>query len=176
MQAPPDFLERAMRWMVEERVAAVFGRVRQVKAVSTADRWRGRHLFHLFDASSVNRQASLATTCCLLRLSAVRAVGNFNESLREREDYELGERLINTGFEVIFDPELFCLETRSNTVREVLSRYARWNLQDRTLTPREYRRQIGYAYKGLLPRDWQERDIPAAMITLLLPHYLFWRR
>jgi len=60
MEAPPDFLERAMRWMSDERIAAVFGPVRQVKAVSTADRWRGRHLFRLFDASRVNRQASLA--------------------------------------------------------------------------------------------------------------------
>jgi mycofactocin glycosyltransferase len=176
MQAPPDFLKRAMRWMGDERVAAVFGPVRQVKAVSTADRWRGRHLFHLFDCSSLNRQASLATTCCLLRLSAVRGVGNFDESLREREDHELGKRLINAKFEVVFDPELFCLETQSNSVKEVLSRYARWNLEDRRMTLREYGRQIGYAYKGLLPKDWRERDIPAAMITLLLPHYLFWRR
>ena len=50
-----------------------------------------------------------------------------------------------------------------------------WNLGDRPMTLREYRRQIGYAYKGLLPKDWRERDVPAAMITLLLPHYLFWR-
>jgi hypothetical protein len=111
-----------------------------------------------------------------LRLSAVRAVGSFDERLREREDHELGERLINGGYEVVFDPELFCLETRSNTVREVLSRYARWNLEGRPVTLREYRRQIGYAYKSLLPKDWRERDMQAALITLLLPHYLFWRR
>ena len=176
MEAPPDFLGRAIRWMSDEKVAAVFGPVRQVKVVSTADRWRGRHLFHLLDPLKVNRQASLATYCCLLRLSAVRAVGNFDESLREREDCELGRRLIDAGFEVVFDPELFCLETRSNTVKDVLSRYARWNLEDRRMTLPEYGRQIGYAYKVLLPKDWRDRDVPAAMITLLLPHYLFWRR
>jgi hypothetical protein len=174
MEVPPNYLERALQWMTDERVAAVFGPVREAKALSTADRWRGRHLFHLFDSSRVNRQASLTTACCLLRLSAVRAAGNFDERLREREDHELGERLINAGFEVVFDPELFCLETQSNTVREVLSRYARWNLEDRPMTLREYRRQIGYAYRALLPKDWRQRDIPAAMITLLLPHYLFW--
>jgi hypothetical protein len=87
-----------------------------------------------------------------------------------------GRRLTDAGYEVVFDPELFCLETRSNTVSEVLSRYARWNLQDRPLTLREYRRQIGYAYKSLLPKDWRERNFPAAVIALLLPHYLFWRR
>ena len=150
--------------------------MRQVKAVSTADRWRGRHLFRVFDASKVNRRASLATGCCLLRLSAVRAVGNFDESMRERDDHELGKHLINAGFEPVFDPDLFCLEARSNTAREVLSRYARWNLEDRPMTLPEYGQQIGYAYKVLLPKDWRERDIPAAMITLLLPHYLFWRR
>jgi glycosyltransferase involved in cell wall biosynthesis len=175
-EAPPDFLERAMRWVRDERVAAVFGSVRQVQAATTADRWRGRHLFRLFDASRVNRRASLATTCCLLRLSAVRVVGNFNESLREREDQELGERLINAGFEVVFDPDLFCLETRSDTLGEVLSRYARWNLENSSMTLSEYRRQITYAYKVLLSKDCQERDLPAAMITLLLPHYLFWKQ
>jgi mycofactocin glycosyltransferase len=175
MEAPPDFLERAMRWMADERVAAVFGPVNQMAISTAAHRWRARHLFHILDPSKINRQASLATYCCLLRLSAVRAVGNFDESLREREDRELGRRLINAGFSVVFDPELFCLETRSNTMREVLSRYARWNLDDRPMTLREYRWQIGYAYKHLLPKDWRERDISAAMITFLLPHYLFWR-
>jgi hypothetical protein len=160
--------------MDDERVAAVFGPVRQTKAITTADRWRGRHLFCLPDPLKVNRRASLATYCCLLRLSAVRAVGNFDESLREREDRELGGRLIDAGFSVVFDPELFCLETRSNTVGEVLSRYARWNLEDRQMTLREYRRQIGYAYKAMLPQDWREWDVPAALITFLLPHFLFW--
>ena len=173
MEAPPDFLERAMRWMDDERVAAVFGPVRQVQVVTIADRWRGRHLFRCFDSSEINRRASLATGCCLLRLSAVRAVGNFNERLREREDQELGDRLINAGFEVVFDPDLFCRETGSNTLSEVLSRYARWNLENSSMTLREYGRQIAYAYKVLLAKDWQAHDLPAAMITLVLPHYLF---
>jgi mycofactocin glycosyltransferase len=183
IEAPADFLERAMRWMADEKVAAVFGPLRQTQPRTAADRWWERHVFRLDlrdplcrNRSEVNRYADLATGCCLLRLGAVRAVGNFDESLREREDFELGKRLIDAGFSVVFDPELVCLETRWNTLGEVLSRYRRWNIrEDRPMTLREYRGWGGYAYKSMLPKDLRERDIPAALITLLLPHFLFWR-
>jgi glycosyltransferase involved in cell wall biosynthesis len=173
---PDDFMVGASRWFVDPSVAAVFGRIWQSDARCVSDRWRGRHLFKMQEGMAVQHRALLATYGCVLRRNAVLQVGNFDPSLRHSEDAELGQRLLAAGFDVVFDPSLHVVSGVTNTVRQVLERYWRWNAgtgEDTSL--RGYAKQIWYATKVMAMRDLRDGDLLSVMISLFSPHYQFWR-
>lgn len=170
----PDFSAKAMAWFSEERVGAVFARITQPPAADLANRWRGRHLFKMDAAYAVNRRGSLCTGLCLLRRSAVEAVGGFDAKLRCDEDADLGKRLLSAGWEVIHDPELTASALRANTITEVLERYARWNFPQ-GLRGRVWLRQLAYTLKVMVRKDLRQRDPLAAVLSLSSVLYP-WRR
>jgi GT2 family glycosyltransferase len=161
-------------WFTSDGIAGVFGCVNCGAVVSVADRWRERHLFQSSLTLEVRHHASLATWCCLVRKSAVEKVGGFNATLRAGEDADLGERLLAAGFDVVFDPQLKATSVLSNSVMEVLERYARWNTLSR-MSARGYLRQLNYALKVMAVKDLKARDPLGACISLLAPHYQFWK-
>jgi biofilm PGA synthesis N-glycosyltransferase PgaC len=170
------FLEFALPWFKNERVAAVFGWVKDVAGRTAANRWRARHLFGSHLVHKVTHSASFATTCSVVRKSTVQHVGGFNAALRGGEDADLGRRLLGDGFDVVFDPNLFSTTFASNSSSEVLERYARWNSLER-MSLHNYMRQISYALKVMVPIDIKAKDPLAAVISLLAPHYQFcWSR
>lgn len=172
----PDFIERASPWFNAANVAAVFGRICQDDNSTAVLRWRGRHLFKTEDSLAVNRYASLATYGVLLRKSHVLAVGNFNPGLRHSEDADLGKRLLAEGYEVVFDPQLHVIAITGNSLGQVLERYWRWNAgKDERVSWKEYLKQMVYSVKVMARQDWESGDIFAVPISLLSPHYQFWR-
>jgi glycosyltransferase involved in cell wall biosynthesis len=175
LELDQHFLENAMPWFRESSVAAVFGYVKEVGPPSAANRWRGRHLYHSHLQQLVSREASLASGCFVVRKSAVEQVGGFKVNLRDGEDADLGRRLGDAGYNVVFDPCLFAYSFSSNTVWQVLERYARWNKRGRMST-RDYARQIAYTLKVMVRADLKQRDLVCAGISLLCPHYQFWFR
>jgi GT2 family glycosyltransferase len=156
-------------------VAAAFGFITQPPTRNTIERWRGRHLFKGMTATEPQHGASLATSGALMRLSAVQRVGGFDATLREAEDADLGERLLAAGFDVIFDPKLFVTATKTNTLREVLERYTRWNTRT-PMSVRDYVRQIFYSIKVMAREDLRAGDPLAALISLASPHHQFWSK
>jgi glycosyltransferase involved in cell wall biosynthesis len=168
------FLENALPWFRNDLLAGVFGRVNGGSLLSVADRWRERHLFRSSLTLEVRHYASLATYCCLVRKSAVEKVGGFSATLRAGEDADLGQRLLAAGYDVIFDPQLIGTSIVSNSVMEVLERYTRWNTLSK-MSARGYLRQINYALKVMVVKDLKARDPLGACISLLTPHYQFWR-
>ena len=173
---PPDFLRRALTWMREERVAAVFGPVQASAPRNARDRWRARHLFKAGSIGPLHRAASLATGGVLLRKSALLQVGNFAAGLRQSEDAELGRRLLAGGFEVLFDPELKVLALGQNSLRQLLERYGRWNAaRERPPGLANYLKQVSYSIKVMAREDLRERDPASAAISFLCPHYMFWK-
>jgi glycosyltransferase involved in cell wall biosynthesis len=168
------FLENAMPWFKSDGIAAVFGRVYGGAAFGAADRWRERHLFQSSLSLDVRHHASLATGCCVVRKSAVEEVGGFNATLRGGEDADLGERLLAAGFDVIFDPQLKATSGLGTSVMDVLERYARWNTLSR-MSAQGYLRQLSYAVKVMAVKDLKARDPLGVCISLLAPHYQFWK-
>jgi glycosyltransferase involved in cell wall biosynthesis len=174
MMLHPSFLQTALPWFNDDRVAAVFGWVKNGGQPTLANRWRGRHLFRSDEQlHSAVHGASLATTCSVIRKSAVETVGGFDLRLREREDYELGERLLRAGFDVVFDPALWAVSEKSETVWQVLERYARWNARE-PFGLRAWLRQIAYAWKVMAVADLRAKDALSALISLFSPYYQFW--
>lgn len=170
------FVEKALSWFAEDRVAAVVGGITQPPAHNLAERWRGRHLFKVGSAQNVRRGVSLATWGTLVRASALRQVGGYDPRLRHTEDGDLATRLLSAGFDIIHDPTLQVISLASNTVFEVLERYWRWYAGTaETVCWRGYWRNIGYSIKAMAAQDLREGDPLSVPVSLVTPHYQFWR-
>jgi glycosyltransferase involved in cell wall biosynthesis len=175
-ELPAHFAAQALPWFDDPRVAAVYGPIRPGQVRSLADRWRARHLFKLGQPWAVRHGAPLSTWGCVLRRSAVLAVGNFDAALRHSEDAELGRRLLDAGFDVVFDPALHVTSTISNTPLGVLERYWRWHAGEREqVSLAGYARQVWYSLKVLACRDLASGDPLAVALSLACPHYQFWK-
>jgi glycosyltransferase involved in cell wall biosynthesis len=172
----PDFVERATAWMASPTVAAIQGRMQPGPQEGLVDRWRSRHLFKCTTPAPLLRRAGLMTAGCLLRGAACEAVGGFNPALRHSEDADLGDRLLSEGWDVVADPALGMRCTVSNTARQVLERYWRWNagVEEQTSWI-GYVRLIAYAVKCMAVADLRAGDPAALGLTLVAPHYQFWR-
>jgi glycosyltransferase involved in cell wall biosynthesis len=170
----PDFAENALRWFDDPRVAAVCGVIRGLHAETVAERWRNRHVFREDLPARTSDDALLATWGFALRRSAALAVGGFDPALRFGEDADLGRRLLQAGHRVVGDAEVVTVSLARNTIAEVLERHWRWN--HTTENPRAYLREIAYACKVMARDDLSRGDWPAAVLSLLSPHYPLLRR
>lgn len=173
---PAGFVEGALKWFDDPNVAGVFGRIWQDHATCLADRWRGRHLFKVSELMGVRHQAVLSTWGCVMRKSAVMAVGNYDRALRHTEDVELGSRLTGKNYDVVFDPDLHVISRVTNSMGQVLERYWRWNAGVREeVSLARYARQVSYSLKILALRDLREGDPLSVPVSLFSPHYQFWK-
>ena len=112
----------------------------------------------------------------MLNRTAVLKVGNFDANLRHTEDADLGDRLLSAGYDVVFDPALHLSATSTNSVWALLERYWRWNAgAPETITWRAYLQMIWYSLKVMVPQDLGARDPWGTTISLIAPHYRFWR-
>jgi glycosyltransferase involved in cell wall biosynthesis len=172
----PDFVERALPWFNDAKVAAVFGRISQHPARNAVERWRGRHLFKLDMSFTVQHQSVLITYGTLLRKAAVEAVGGFDPLLRHSEDSDLGHRLAAADWDVVFDPSLPVISIAPNSLAQVLERYWRWYAgKDERISWKGYFKQVVYSLKVMAPQDFQAGDPLGIPISLLSPHYQFWK-
>jgi hypothetical protein len=84
-------------------------------------------------------------------------------------------RLLNAGYEVVFDPSIRAASLTSNTISEVLERYWRWNVDaGGSISLCDYLSQISYSIKVLALQDLKAWDPAAVLISLAAPHYQFW--
>jgi len=114
LKLSPLFLENALRWFKQDRIAAVFGEIRDESVALVGNRWRNRHIFRADRVQRVQHFSSLLTACSVIRKSAAEAVGGFNPELRAAEDADLGNRLLCAGFDIVSDPELWASTTKKN--------------------------------------------------------------
>jgi glycosyltransferase involved in cell wall biosynthesis len=173
LKLSPSFLENALHWFKQDRVAAVFGEVRDESVALLGNRWRNRHIFRVDRVRRVQHFSPLITGCSIVRKSAAEAVGGFNLELRAAEDADLGDRLLRAGFDIVSDPELWASTAKKQSVWEVLERYARWNRSDK-FGVCDYLRQIVFSVKVMAREDLRANDPPSVFVSLLSPHYQLW--
>lgn len=174
---PPNFAEALLPWFEDGNVAGVCGRIDQAPPRTTADRWRARHLYRLNSplAQTVRRKMVFQPFGAIVRRAHVLDVGNFDATLRHAEDAELGARLLAAGRDVIYDPALAACSISSDTVATALERYWRWNGGARVnATWRDYLRNFRYTLH-LAVADLRARDPASAVISLMVPHYCYWK-
>ncbi|HVU37075.1 MAG TPA: glycosyltransferase [Opitutales bacterium] len=173
---PADFAGRALaHFQNAPRLAAVHGWFMQSAAGDVVQRWRSRHLFAR-PVETLQRYAVHVTAGCVVRRSAVLAVGNYDAALRAGEDAELGRRLQAAGWEVWLDPDLGIECLTRDTRNSVFERYARWNETEAPAADaqlgRDYLKRLAYAVKVLARRDIRAGDWAAVPLSLALPQYL----
>jgi GT2 family glycosyltransferase len=111
-----------------------------------------------------------------VRKSAVVSVGNYNPLLRHSEDAELGERLLAAGYDIVFDPSAAVICNVQNSLVQVLERYWRWYAGvDEATTWIGYIRNVIFSLKVMARQDLMNRDFGAVVISLICPHFQFWK-
>jgi len=173
---PLDFVSQLLPWFDDPRVAAVYGYIQDPLPLGVVSRWRSRHLFKANHDMLVLHQAPLITYGTLVRKSAILSVGNFNPEMRHTEDADLGERLIAAGYDIVFDPSapVFC--NVQNNLFQVLERYWRWYAgAGEVVSLHSYLKNIVYSLKYMVWLDFSCRDPLCSLISLICPHYEFWR-
>ena len=173
------FVEGALRWFARDNVAAVFGALVQQEPTTVAHRWRGRHLFKHCSAYLETHSEYFATYGAVVRKSAVMQVGNYNPGLRDNEDGDLGARLRAGGYELISDRNILIFEVATDSVGRVLERdwrWRRWNGgrgEDRSWGG--YLRSALRSVSDMAKEDLRSLDFGSVPVSLLSPHYRFWR-
>ena len=104
------------------------------------------------------------------------AVGGYDPRLRHTEDADLGVRLLEAGYDIVGDPDLHVECISSNTLGEVLECYWRWYAgANEEAHVGAYWKTIGYSIKSMAVADLRAGDPRGVPISLLCPHYQFWR-
>lgn len=171
-----DFIAKALPWFKSEEVAGVFARIVGPSPVNAVERWRARHLFGEDRCSTVVHGASLITTACVLRRASVLKTGNFSSHLKHSEDFDLGQRLLTAGWDVVQDPALKVLANKPDSLLSVLERFWRWHAgTEPGASFRSWCKMLSYAVKVMMHEDLRASDPLAAGISFLLPHYQVWR-
>lgn len=171
-----DFVAQSLNQFRDPKVAAVYGRFVQGEPGNVLERWRGRHMFKSNAHLELSLSESLITAGCVLRKSYVLNAGNYDPSLRHSEDVDLGLRLTSLDHKIMFDPCLEICDITSETLPHLLERYWRWHAgKDEGLDLLAYLRQVSYSIKTMASQDIQAGDLLAAVISLISPHYQFWR-
>ena len=108
----------------------------------------------------------------IVRKSAFVAAGGFNESLRYKEDQEMGKRLEKIGYFVIGDPNIKVFPTKSNGLLELMERYSRWymDINDKP-SIRGYLHNISASFRPMIEEDIKDGDYLAIFISVLVPHF-----
>ena len=176
---PSDFLARAMTHFVDDKVAAVSGKIANHSSQrGIAARWRGRHLFkEQHDFGKIPKETkNLTTYGTLMRTQSIIEVGNFDSSLKHSEDQELGRRLIKAGYRIIGDPELTVYSIREESWHSVLERYWRWyGGVEESISLSGYVHAIRSSINPMTISDLRNGDILVAILSLYCPHYGFMR-
>jgi hypothetical protein len=167
-----SFIEKASIHFEDPKVAAVSGTLRSPSQTNAIDRWRSRHLFRETRIPKVAEPCEMLITYgTMMRRSAIKEAGNFDKNLRYKEDQELGERLAKIGYFMIGDPKIKIYPVLSNTLSQVLERYARWYMDpDETPSFSGYWHNLKASIKPMMQEDLRERDWKSACISLLVPH------
>ena len=173
----PDFLKKALCHFENKVVASVSGRIVGEKPITSVDRWRGRHLFKedvVFPAPGPD--VMLITYGTLVKRAPIIEVGNYNAELRHTEDNELGLRLMEAGYEIWGDADLIVTSLVHNTLRQVLERFWRWNAgKNARLSLATYWHDFKGSIRPMAASDLANGDWGCACISLLSPHYRFWK-
>ena len=163
--------------MKKKNIAAVFGSLTQYPPRNAAERWRGKYLYKEDqDLAEIQYNPPLITFAAVMKKSVVLEVGNFDRKMKHTEDLELGMRLKNASYSVLADSRCRCLTLESCSAYSILARYWRWNAGVKNdISILGYLKKINFSLKEMVYKDLKDGDWKRALISLLCPHYEFWK-
>lgn len=171
-----DFLEQCMPLFHDHNIAAVVGNISQGVIRNSADRWKAIYLYKENRKDEQIREGDFITFGAIVRKSTILKIGNYNPNLTHSEDLDMGKRLTNLGFKVLFNPEAKVMTMHSESIATVLERYWRWYAgENEEVSLKQYLLNIYFSIKVMAWNDLKDFDILRAFISLICPHYQFWK-
>lgn len=174
---PNDFAEIAIKQFCDNRVSACFGRIlNDHNLTDLFSNWRARHLFgenKPFN-KNIHQVNCLITYAVLLKKEHILTVGNFNPSLKQCEDQELGEKLIAQNFKIISDPNLLTFSIKKESLKSLCIRYSRWQ------SNYNKSRSIAFEFYDFLKvcllifarEDMKDKEYKCLFISFCVPFFL----
>jgi len=168
-----NFIEKALLDFKSKKISAVFGKiVGKHEHKDACSRWRERNLFletYPF-AKEPYRVFSLSTYAVMIRKSHAKKTGNFDKKLRRFEDHDLGERLLAKGYEILFNPNLFCVSNRKEDLYELATRVDRWySPSNEELNFKSCLDLLKTSFFIWLKKDIESEDYRGILISLCIP-------
>lgn len=172
-----QFVDRALHHLTDQSVSACFGRI--VNDQSLQDPisiWRSRHLFRESEPyrSDIHNVDTLITYAVLLRKEHVIKVGNFNPKLKECEDQDLGEKLLDHKYKLLSDPQLITYSLRKESISTLCLRYRRWHSHYK-ITHNiivQFLSTLKTSFLIFAREDFGDRNFMSLLISIYLPFYL----
>ena len=171
------FVETALQHLHDNTVSACFGRIANHTSLQDPlSVWRSRHLFRENEPyrSDTHIVKTLITYAVLLRKEHVIKVGNFNAKLRECEDQDLGDKLLNHRYKLLSDPKLIAYSLRKETLSSLYLRYRRWHSdykgsQNIIL---QFLDTLKTSFLIFARKDLLDKRFKSTLISIYLPFYL----
>lgn len=168
------FVEKAIKHLQQKKLAAVYGKVITQNESNAVDRWKSKYLYRKGEFFGKIESSTFLTGGAVIRRSAVMKIGNYNTLYKHSEDRELGDRLILSGFKILSDDDMRMSCQRRDSLFKVYERYWRWNTGS-DISIYSYIKNVYYSLKEMVIKDLMENDLPKAFISLLQPHYTFFK-
>jgi glycosyltransferase involved in cell wall biosynthesis len=169
-----QFLEKAIHNIQEANIAAVYGRVITKSEKNAVERWKSTYLYRKGEFFGKVESSTFLSGGAVVRRSAVMKISNYNTLCKHSEDRDLGDRLYESGFKILSDDDMRMFCNRNDSLIKVYERYWRWN-SGSEISLYLYIKNIYYSLKEMVLKDLIENDLPKAFISLILPHYIFFK-
>lgn len=167
------FIEKSLHHFCDKSILSVSGTLRSISQTTMLSRWRSRHLFKEQSIGKKSTKSQMMITYgTLISREVLDRAGGFNKNLRYKEDQELGDRIRNLNLFVVGDPNISIFCSKSNSLTEVLERYARWYMDiNEKPSFRGYLHNIKGSFSLMIQKDLADGDYLSAFVSLLTPHF-----
>ncbi|MFN8496270.1 MAG: glycosyltransferase [Anaerolineae bacterium] len=125
--AAPGMIEALLAGFTAPDIAGVGGGGVEAHQVTHADAWRARHARQWHGPRPVTDAPYLHGLCAAYRRQALFAVGGFDTALRTNaEDVEMGIRLRQAGYRLVYTPDAVVYHQRADTLPTLAKMIDRW--------------------------------------------------
>ena len=171
---PKDFIENTLIWFIDEKVAAVYGRITQREKNTLSEKWRSVHLFKDQIKQEIKVNDTFISYGSIIRRNSYNKVSGYNKGLRFNEDNDLGKKLIRSGCNIVFDPNLEVISISNESILKTLERYSRWYSGYGNIPKlRNYLRNIIYSLTYMVKEDFNNKYYSCIVVSLVCPHFHF---
>jgi len=120
-----DFIKKIAACYRDENIAGVGGRAIEAEAETLWDRWRSSRMKQ--EHSAGGDAMFLWGVCSSYRVEILRSLGGFDTDFRTNgEDIEIGTRLKNKGYRLIYEPSAAVLHLKHDSLSSLTKAIYRW--------------------------------------------------
>ena len=168
-----NFIKKALKSFRNKKISAVFGKITGKDYQNDiCSKWRERNLFlETYPEAKLPYEVfSLSTYGVMVRKSHVLEVGNFDSQLKQFEDHDLGTKLIERGYKILFDPNLFCISNRRDNIFQLAKRLDRWySPSNESFNLKSFIILVKTSLFIWIKRDLNSKDYSGIVISLIIP-------